>query len=99
MAHLGLLAVYRQRHRREPGQGGRLKLQPQVPLVGHGEDRLAAAMVRARESRREDQLFDDLSAKPDICNLMTAGSTGYREPKGEPTQAGDDRRRATMSDS
>ena len=60
---------------------------------------LKAAMVRAQETAAARvRLFNDLSAKPDICNPMTAGSR-CREPNGEPTQAGGDRRRATVSDS
>jgi hypothetical protein len=36
---------------------------------------LKAAMVRAQETAAAwVRLFNDLSAKPDICNPMTAGS-------------------------
>ena len=35
-------------------------------------------------------------SKPDICNPLTAGSPDCREPNGEPTQAGGDRRRGDL---
>jgi hypothetical protein len=56
-------------------------------------------MVRAQQTAAARvRLFNDLSAKPDVCNPMTAGSP-CREPSGEPTEAGADRLRATVSDS
>jgi O-methyltransferase involved in polyketide biosynthesis len=34
-------------------------MQPSQPLRGVGKTALEVAVVRARESRREDRLFDD----------------------------------------
>ena len=34
------------------------------------------------DSRREGRLFDDLSAKPDICNPLTAGSPDAGSQRG-----------------
>ena len=72
--------------------------QLQVPLLNVVKTALEAAMIRHGDSCREGRLFEDLSAKPDICNPLTAGSPDCREPNGEPTQAGGNRRRTTPSD-
>jgi methyltransferase (TIGR00027 family) len=49
--------VYRHRdgHRQQGGE----RLQPDRPLRGVGKTALGVAMIRARESRRDDRLFDD----------------------------------------
>jgi hypothetical protein len=58
----------------------------------------AAHQPGTGDSCREGRLLDDLTAKPDICNRLTARSPDAGSQKGEPTQAGGDRRRTTPSD-
>jgi hypothetical protein len=71
----GLLAVYHQRHRGVSHAGWQIMGQLQVPLLDVVKTALEAAVVRhRRQLLRGVRLFNDLSAKPDICNPMTAGS-------------------------
>jgi hypothetical protein len=42
--------------------------------AGRVKTALEAAMIRHRRQLPRGRLFNDLSAKPDICNPMTAGS-------------------------
>ena len=72
--------------------------QLQVPLLNVVKTAPEAAMIWHRRQLPRRRLFDDLSAKPDMCNPLTAGSPDRGEPNGEPTQAGGGRRRTTPSD-
>jgi hypothetical protein len=48
--------------------------QLQMPLLDAVKTALEAATVRQETAATRVRLFNDLSAKPDICNPMTAGS-------------------------
>ena len=71
----GLLAVYHQRHRVVSHAGSPSLGSAAGASAGRGEDRAGGRDGPAQETAAARvRLFNDLSAKPDIYNPMTAGS-------------------------
>jgi hypothetical protein len=71
----GLSAVYHQRHRGVSQAGWSDYGSAAGASAGRGKDRAGGRDGPAQETAAvRVRLFNDLSAKPDICNPMTAGS-------------------------